>query len=107
MNEYTPSDTFFFVFFIHPFTSIISGPSGSGKSTFVKNLLENQDNLLNIKFDYVYIFLGTPESQNSILSSLKSSLQQTEVKIFEINKIYKNTAEFTHKFAKDLRVQLD
>lgn len=96
----------------HPFTSIIAGPSGCGKSTFVKNLLENQQRFINFKnsskFDYVFIFIGTPESQNPILTSLKTTLTpDTSVEIFDISKLYKNPAEFKLKFEQDFLKRLD
>ena len=43
--------------FRHPFTCVISGLSRSGKSTFVCNVLLKQKDLIDMEFDYVYIFL--------------------------------------------------
>ena len=52
----------------HPFRCLIAGPSQSGKSTFVHNLLLQQNDIIDICFDYV---LGTKANKNEILSSLK------------------------------------
>ena len=43
----------------HPFRCLIAGPSQSGKSMFVYNLLLQQNDIIDICFDYVMIILGT------------------------------------------------
>ena len=47
-----------------PFTCIVAGPSGSGKSTFVRRLMLGQEKIIDVCFDYVYIFIGTDVAQN-------------------------------------------
>ena len=42
----------------HPFRCLVAGPSQSGKSTFVRNLLLQQNDIIDIHFDYVTIILG-------------------------------------------------
>ena len=46
----------------HPFRCLVAGPSQSGKSTFVRNLLLWQNDIIDIRFDYVMIVLGTAET---------------------------------------------
>ena len=48
----------------HPFTCIVAGPSGSGKSTFVRRLMLVQEKIIDVRFDYVYVFIGTDVAQN-------------------------------------------
>ena len=52
----------------HPFRCLVAGPSQSGKSTFVHNLLLQQNDIIDICFDYVMIVLGTEANRNEILS---------------------------------------
>ena len=72
--------------FQHPFTCIVAGPTGTGKSTFVRNLLNNQ-HLIDVQFDYIFVFLGTAKSENRLLSDLPNTIAP-EMKIFELNTIY-------------------
>lgn len=44
--------------FIHPFTCVIAGPSQAGKSVFVKNLLRNLDQMVNVKFGKIIYCYG-------------------------------------------------
>ncbi len=71
----------------HPFTCLIAGPSGCGKSTFVKNLLINQNKLIDVNFDYVIIMLGTSCEENKTLCSLQNELNNS-VKIYEVKKLF-------------------
>ena len=91
--------------FNHPFTCIVSRPSGSGKSTFVRNLLLQQDRLINKTFDYVHIFLGTDSKENETLGSLGASLKQ-RVMVFEMKRKYPSKDLMKEKFAFDLDVML-
>ena len=59
----------------HPFRCLVAGPSQSGKSTFVCNLFLQQNDIIDIHFDYVTIILGTEANKNEILSSLKDELR--------------------------------
>ena len=59
----------------HPFRCLVAGPSQSGKSTFVCNLLLQQNDIIDIHFDYVTIVLGTEANKNEILSTLKDDLR--------------------------------
>ena len=47
----------------HPFMCLVAGPSQSGKSTFVRNLLLQQNDIIDICIDYVTIILGTEANQ--------------------------------------------
>ena len=72
----------------HPFTSIISGPTGSGKSTFVANLIKyHYPHYVDKPFDYIYIFLGTSQDENPILSSLKM-LYPDKVEIINLVELF-------------------
>ena len=62
--------------FRHPFTCVVSGLSQSGKSTFVCNVLLKQNDLIDMDFNYVYIFLGTSASENKTLSMIGAKLCQ-------------------------------
>ena len=62
--------------FRHPFTCVISGPSQSGKSTFVHNVLLKQKYLIDMEFNYLYIFLGTSASEKRTLSMIGVELCQ-------------------------------
>ena len=48
----------------HPFRCLLAGPSQPGKSTFVHNLLLQQNDIIDICFDYVTIVLGTEANKN-------------------------------------------
>ena len=72
----------------HPFRCLVAGPSQSGKSTFVRNLLLQQNDIIDIHFDYVMIILGTEANKNEILSSLKDELRPGVVEIIELKKLY-------------------
>ena len=80
----------------HPFRCLVAGPSQSGKSTFVCNLLLQQNDIMDIHFDYVMIILGTEATKNEILSSLKDELRPGVVEIIELKKLYE-TAELMKK----------
>ena len=73
----------------HPFRCLVAGPSQSGKSTFVHNLLLRQNDIIDIRFDYVMIILGTDANKNEILSSLKDELRLGVMEIIELKKLYK------------------
>ena len=73
--------------FKHPFTCLISGPSGSGKSTFVSKLIARQQDFVDVRWDYVYVFMGTKKEQNPILSSL-SVPEYCSLEIFEVKEMY-------------------
>ena len=80
----------------HTFRYLVAGSSQSGKSTFVHNLLLQQNDIINIRFDYVTIILGTEANKNEILSSLKDELRPGVVEIMELKKLYE-TAELMKK----------
>ena len=75
----------------HPFRCLAAGPSQSGKSTFVCNLLLQQNDIIDICFDYVMIVLGTEANKTEILSSLKNKLRPGAVEIIELKKLYETT----------------
>ena len=80
----------------HPFRCLVAGPSQSGKSTFVCNLLLQQNDIIDIRFDYVMIVLGTEANKNEILSSLKNELRPGVMEIIELKKLYE-TAKLMKK----------
>ena len=93
--------------FHHPFTCMVVGPTQSGKSTWVRNLLLNADRMIDKKFDYIFIFMGTPRNQNTTLWELEKLLPSTEVNIFELNDLYVNKNELKKDFPKHLEEQLE
>lgn len=86
--------------FKHPFTCIIAGPSGCGKSTFVSNLIERQQDFVDAKWDYIFVFMGTKREQNPILASLKAP-RNCRVEVFEVKEIYGHDLANSN-FAQDL-----
>ena len=85
----------------HPFRCLVSGPSQSGKSTFVCNLLLQQNDIIDICFDYVTIILRTEASKNEILSSLKDKLSPGVVEIIELKKLYETTELMKKNFSSE------
>lgn len=53
-----------------PFNMIVSGPTGAGKSTLVSQILTSEADIIDKDFDWVYVFIGTPISQNSMAIDL-------------------------------------
>ena len=84
-----------------PFRCLVAGPSQSGKSTFVCNLLLQQNDIIDIHFDYVTIVLGTDANKNEILSSLKDELRPGVVEIIELKKLYKTTELMKENFSSE------
>ena len=85
----------------HPFRCLVAGPSQSGKNTFVCNLLLQQNDIIDICFDYVMIILGTEASKNEILSSLKDELMPGVVEIIELKKLYETTELMKKNFSSE------
>ena len=85
----------------HPFRCLVAGPSQSGKSTFVCNLLLQQNDIIDICFDYVMIILGTEANKNEILSSLKDELRPSVVEIIELKKLYETTELMKKNFSSE------
>ena len=85
----------------HPFRCLVAGPSQSGKSTFVQNLLLQQNDIIDIHFDYVTIILGTEANKNEILSSLKDELRPGVVEIIELKKLYETTELMKKNFSSE------
>ena len=91
----------------HPFTCIVAGPSGSGKSTFVRRLMLAQEKIIDVRFDYVYVFIGTDVAQNRILSRLKADLSpMTDVRVIEIFKMFPTRKEMIEEFPTRLKAML-
>ena len=80
----------------HPFRCLVAGPSQSGKSTFVRHLLLQQNDIIDICFDYVTIILGTEANKNEILCSLKDELRPGVMEIIKLKRLYQ-TAELMKK----------
>ena len=85
----------------HPFRCLVAGPSQSGKSTLVHNLLLQQNDIIDICFDYVTIILGTEANKNEILSSLKDELRPGVMEIIELKKLYKTTECMKENFSSE------
>ena len=81
--------------------SLITGPSQSDKSTFVCNLLLQQNDIIDICFDYVMIVLGTEANKNEILSSLKDELKPGVLEIIELKKLYETTELMKKNFSSE------
>ena len=91
----------------HPFTCIVAGLSGSGKSTFVRRLMLSQEKIIDVRFDYIYIFIGTDIAQNRILSRLKSDISPaTDVQVIEIFKMFPTRKEMIEEFPTRLKDML-
>lgn len=82
----------------HPFTAIVNGPSGAGKTTFVRNLLLDKD-IIDTNFDKIYIFIGTPLSQNKIFTQLSKALPGV-VEIIYLQNLYPNLKK--SKFSEEM-----
>ena len=91
--------------FHHPFTWVMSGSSRSGKSTFVRNLLLHQNDLIDVKFDYICIFLGTSATENKMLGSLGTVLTQ-RVDVLDIKDQYPSKEYLEKRFPSDLNSML-
>ena len=89
-------------------TCVVAGPSGSGKSTFIQQLMLSQEKIINIQFDYIYIFICTDASENKILSHLLTDIppSTTDVKIIEIMNIFPMKKEMILKFPTQLKQML-
>ena len=87
--------------FRHPFTCVVSGPSRSGKLTFVRNLLLKEKDLIDTKFDYVYIFLGTSASENRTLSTIGAELCQ-RVNVLDVRDKYLSRDVLKENFPPDI-----
>ena len=85
----------------YSFRCLVAGPSQSGKSTFVCNLLLWQNDIIDIRFDYVMIVLGTDVNKNEILSSLKDELRPGVMEIIELKKLYKTTELMKENFSSE------
>lgn len=84
----------------HPFTCIVAGPTQSGKSTFVRRLL-NDSNLIDVCFDYIFVFLGTRAKDNAILSNMRST------RIVELTETFPDERELKTKFVPFLTGLID
>ena len=80
----------------HPFRCL-----NADKSTFVRNLLLQQNDIIDICFDYVMIVLGTEANKNEILSSLKDELGPDVLEIIELKKLYETTELMKKNFSSE------
>ena len=85
----------------HLFRCLVAGPSQSGKSTFVRNLLLQQNDTIDICFNYVLIILGTEANKNEILSSLKDELRPGVMEIIELKNLYETTELMKKNFCSE------
>ena len=85
----------------HPLRCLVAGPSQSGKSTFVRNLLLQQNDIIDIRFHYVTIILGTEANKNEILSSLKDELRPGVMEIIELKRLYETTELMKENFSSE------
>ena len=86
---------------LHPFRCLVAGPSQSGKSTFVCNLLLQQNDIIDICFDYVMIILETEANKSEILSSLKDKLRPGVMEIIELKRLYQTTELMKKNFSSE------
>ena len=80
---------------------LVAGPSQSDKSTFMCNLLLQQNDIIDICFDYAMIVLGTEANKNEILSSLKDELRSGVMEIIELKKLYETTELMKKNFSSE------
>ena len=85
----------------HLFRCLIADPSQSGRGTFVLNLLLQQNDIIDICFDYVTIVLGTKADKNGILSSLKDESKPGVVEIIELKRLYETTELMKKTFSSE------
>ena len=85
----------------HPFRCLVAGPSQSGKSTFECNLLLQQNDIIDICFDYVMIVWGTEANKNEILSSLEDELRPGVMEIIELKKLHETTELMKKNFSRE------
>ena len=92
----------------HPFTCVVAGPSGSRKSTFVRQLMLSQEKIIDVQFDYIYIFIGTDASENKILSRLLMDIPPSTIdaRIIEIMNIFPTKKEMIAEFPTRLKQML-
>ena len=107
-REFVPSMETLDAWWKHPFTCVVGGPSGSGKLTFVRQLMLSQEKIIDVQFDYIYIFIGTDASENKILSRLLTDIppSTTDVKIVEIMSIFPTKKEMIAEFPARLKQML-
>ena len=87
--------------FRNPFTCVVSGRSQSGKLTFVHNLLLKQKDLIDMEFNYVYIFLGTSVSKNRTLSMIGAELCH-RVNVLDVRDKYPSRDVLKENFPQDI-----
>ena len=85
----------------HLFRCLAAGHSQSGKSTFVHNLLLQQNDIIDVCFDYVMIVLGTKANKSEILSSLKDELSLGVVEIIELKRLHETTELMKKNFSSE------
>lgn len=86
----------------HSFNCLVAGPSGCGKSTFVRNLLNRQEDIIDIKFDYVIVIIGTGANENPILSNLVKE-NSSNYKMVELKSVYPSHDTMTKQFPVDFK----
>lgn len=86
----------------HSFNCLVAGPSGCGKSTFVRNLLERQNDIIDIEFDYIVIVIGTGAEENQILSNFVKE-NSNKCKMIELKKAYPSREAMTTQFPADFK----
>jgi len=89
---------------------LVAGPSGSGKSTFVHKLLLMSNQLIDEKFDYIYIFIGT--SNNPLFTDLASQLREKFNKMLQVyvvpfHSVYPTEEAQKVKFPRELPLMLN
>ena len=86
---------------LHPFRCVTCGPSRSGKSTLIFQLLTPQD-IIDAKFDYIILFLGTEAKANPLLCSMQEKEYfGDKMEIVEVKKKYSSVEEYVEKFEPD------
>ena len=68
----------------------------------------SQEKIIDVQFDYIYIFIGTDASENKILSRLLTDIppSTTDVKIVEIMNIFPTKKEMIAEFPAQLKQML-
>lgn len=85
--------------YTHPLSAIVAGPSGVGKTTFLANLLKRSNEMFNVDFRYITIYIGTKLEESGVWMKLKKEMPH--IQFVEIWTEYKNAETMQKIFKND------